>query len=134
MESQKNFPLFMKRGENVKKIKNRFDKLFYKFDESFNIEEKVEEKNTPMLLEVFDRFAEEIYRPSINYKKNMYETIKIDKMLRSTLNSNQIKLLEERENLKNKMHIEENEQAFVYGFAMASQMREEAIKKYPYKK
>lgn len=116
------------------KNEERFVKLLEKFDENFNTETKTEIKNVPMLLEIFNRFAEEMYQPSINNGKYLKQLIKVDEKLRNMLNSKQIKLLEERDTLNIKMHMEENEQAFVYGFAMAIQVREEAIKRYPYKK
>lgn len=115
------------------KKENKFIKLLEKFDGNFKTETKAEIKNVPMLLEIFDRFAEEIYKPSIDNEKYTKQLIKVDEKLRSTLNSRQIKLLEERDALNIKIQMEENEQAFVYGFAMSSQIKEETLRRYTYK-
>lgn len=113
------------------KKENKFIKLLEKFDGNFKTETKAEIKNVPMLLEIFDRFAEEIYKPSIDNEKCTKQLIKVDEKLRSTLNSRQIKLLEERDALNIKIQMEENEQAFVYGFAMSSQIKKEILRRYP---
>lgn len=133
MEEHNYLPFFMKRGDIMDKKENKFIKLLEKFDENFKTETKAEIKNVPMLLEIFDRFAEEIYKPSIDNEKYTKQLIKVDEKLRSTLNSRQIKLLEERDALNIKIQMEENEQAFVYGFAMSSQIKEETLRRYTYK-
>lgn len=103
------------------------------FDEEFKTHTGQRIKETPLLITLFQEFVQEIYQPSSLYQMAQQIKSKISDELDKTLNKKQKKLLEQWKFCEDRLLDDMIEQAFVYGYSMASQLREEAIKQYPYK-
>lgn len=104
------------------------------FDNEFETHTKERIKETPLLMGIFNEFIDHIYKPSNMYwvaakAKNM---IKED--LLKTLNDEQKNMLEQLQECEDRILDDMTEQAYVYGYATAVQLRDEAVKQYPSKK
>ena len=130
---------------SVKEIENKIAKInenplskykeFLKgFDEEFETHTKNRIKETPLLLTLFRDFIQEIYRPSEIYKLSIKAKKQITEELNKNLNKQQIKLLEKWQYYENIMSEDLVEQAFIYGYSMCNQIKQESIKQYNYKK
>ena len=85
-------------------------------------------------MSLFSEFVQEIYRPSQIYKILLKTKAKINEKLENTLDNDQRRLLKQWKFCEDRILDDMVEQAFVYGYSMASQLREEAVRQYPYKK
>lgn len=103
------------------------------FDEQFDTHTKQRINETPLLINLFQEFVQEIYKPSSLYEMAQQLKFKISDELDKSLNKKQKKLLEQWKFCEDRLLDDMIEQAFIYGYSMASQLREEAIKQYPYK-
>ena len=101
------------------------------FDEEFETHTQLRIKETPLLLALFNEFVQEIYRPSEMYKLAAKTKNIINDELLKTLNEEQKDLLEQWQYCEDRILDDMVEQAFVYGYATAVELREEAIKQYP---
>lgn len=101
------------------------------FDEEFETHTKVRIKETPLLLALFNEFVQEIYRPSEMYKLAAKTKNIINDELLKILNEEQKNLLEQWQYCEDRILDDMVEQAFVYGYSTAVELREEAIKQYP---
>ena len=130
---------------SVKEIENKIAKInenplskykeFLKgFDEEFETHTKNRIKETPLLLTLFRDFIQEIYRPSEIYKLSIQAKKQITEELNKNLNKQQKKLLEKWQYYENIMSEDLVEQAFIYGYSMCNQIKQESIKQYNYKK
>ena len=129
---------------SVKEIENKIAKInenpvskykeFLKgFDEEFETHTKNRIKETPLLLTLFRDFIQEIYRPSEIYKLSIQAKKQITEELNKNLNKQQKKLLEKWQYYENIMSEDLVEQAFIYGYSMCNQLKEESIKQYNYR-
>lgn len=122
----------IKHLDNLEQQKKENYKDYLKgFDEEFETYTKDRIKETPLLMRMFNEFVEHIFKPS-----NMYwvaaktkEMIKDD--LLKTLDDREKDLLEQLQLCEDRILDDMIEQAFVYGYATAVELREEAIKQYP---
>lgn len=103
------------------------------FDEEFETQTTKRIKETPLLINLFQEFIQEIYQPSELYNIVLETKIKISDELNKTLNKEQKHLVKQMEFCDDKIVDDIIEQAFIYGYAMSCQLREEAVKQYPYK-
>lgn len=101
------------------------------FDEEFETHTQLRIKETPLLLALFNEFVQEIYRPSEMYKLAAKTKNIINDELLKILNEEQKNLLEQWQYCEDRILDDMVEQAFVYGYATAVELREEAIKQYP---
>lgn len=115
--------------EKLKK-EDIYEKYLENFDQEFQTHIKEKIKEFPLLVKLLDTFIQEIYKPSNIYKIALKNKSKIKQELYKTMNKKQISLLEKVEFFNNVMNDDLIEQAFIYGYAMASEFREEAISKY----
>ena len=104
------------------------------FDEEFETHTQLRIKETPLLLALFNEFVQEIYRPSEMYKLAAKTKNIINDELLKTLNEEQKDLLEQWQYCEDRILDDMVEQAFVYGYATAVELREDAVSQYPYKK
>ena len=122
----------IKKLDDIEELKRANYKNYLEgFDEEFETHTKDRIKETPLLMEIFDKFVEHIFKPSNMYwvaakTKNM---IKDD--LLKTLNDEQKDMLEQLQLCEDRILDDMTEQAFIYGYATAVQLRDEAIKQYP---
>ena len=103
------------------------------FDEEFETHTKNRIKETPLLMGIFNEFVEHIYKPSNMYWVAAKTKNIINDELLKTLNEQQKNLLEQWQYCEDRILDDMVEQAFVYGYATAVELREEAIKQYPHK-
>ena len=130
--------------ENIKKqikeleenygIKNRFTNYLKNLDEEFESHTENRIRETPLLIALFRKFTQEIYQPSKIYKKSIKIKHLINDELDNNLNNEQKDLLEQWRYCEDRISEDITEQAFIYGYAIASQLRYEAIKQYPHSK
>lgn len=113
--------------------KQNYKNYLESFDEEFETHTKNRIKETPLLMGIFNEFVEHIYKTS-----NMYwvaaktkEMIKDD--LLKTLNDEQKDLLEQLQLCEDRILDDMTEQAFIYGYAISVESREEAVSQYPSK-
>lgn len=125
----------IKQLDDIEELKKANYKDYLKgFDEEFETHTQLRIRETPLLMRMFNEFVENIYKPS-----NMYwiaaktkEMIKDD--LLKTLNDEQKDLLEQLQLCEDRILDDMTEQAFIYGYAISVESREEAVSQYPYKK
>lgn len=103
-------------------------------DEEFETHTKDRIKETPLLFSLFNDFVQHIYKPSKMYWLASKTKSIIDDELRNTLDNEQKDLLEQWQFCEDRMLDDMVEQAFIYGYAMSVQFREEAVQQYPIKK
>lgn len=129
-----------KEVENIKKqikeleekngIKNRFTQHLRNLDDEFETHTENRIKETPMLIALFREFTQEIYQPSKIYKMSMKIKHLINEELYKTLNKEQKDLLEQWIYCEDKISEDLTEQAFIYGYAMANELKYESLKQY----
>lgn len=120
--------------ESEEEERKRYKDYLKGFDEGFQTHTENQLKEIPFLINLFNGFIDKIYKPSKIQKLVVRTQIEIDDKLIPTLSNEQKYLLEQSRFCEDRVTNDLVEQAFIYGYAMASQAREEAIKKYPYKK
>ena len=103
------------------------------FDEEFETHIKNRIKETPLLMELFNKFAEEIYKPNIIQEISNKICSRIESELDKTLNKEQKKLFEQWKFCEDKLSNDLSEQSFIYGYLISTELREEAQKQYPFK-
>lgn len=112
-----------KRQTNVKD----YFKGFYKEFEIYR-EEKI--KEIPVILRLYENFIEEIYQPSKRYKLALKIRNEINIDMEKTFTDEQKEIMTQYKECENIMIDDVTEQAFIYGYAMCSQLKEESTKKY----
>ena len=122
----------IKQLDDIEELKKQNYKNYLEgFDEEFETHTQLRIKETPLLLALFNEFVQEIYRPSEMYKLAAKTKNIINDELLKTLNEEQKNLLEQWQYCEDRILDDMVEQAFVYGYATAVELREEAIKQYP---
>ena len=110
----------------------KIEKILEDFEETFELKRK-EMLNAPLLKILFREFIETIYKPTENYYKNLSEISEIEKEIEETFSTNE-KILFKKWNFKQDRRLDERvEQAFIYGYAISSQIdseKNDIIKKY----
>lgn len=80
---------------------------------------------------IFNEFVEHIYRPSNMYWLAAKTKSMIKEDLLKTLNDEQKDLLEQLQLCEDRILDDMTEQAFIYGYAISVESREEAVSQYP---
>lgn len=125
----------IKKLDDIEELKKaNYKKYLEGFDEEFETHTKIRTEETPLLMALFNEFVEHIYKPSNMYwvaakTKNM---IKED--LLKTLNDEQKDMLEQIQFCEDRILDDMTEQAFIYGYAISVELREESINQYSSKK
>lgn len=104
------------------------------FDEEFETHTKERIRETPLLLALFNEFIQQVYRPSKIYKLAKETKSIINTELTKFLNDEQKNLLEQWQYCEDRILDDMVEQAFIYGYATSVQLRDDAVKQYPYNK
>lgn len=112
-----------KRQTNVKD----YFKGFYKEFEIYR-EEKI--KEIPVILRLYENFIEEIYQPSKRYKLALKIRNEINEDIEKTFTDEQKEIMTQYKECENIMTDDMVQEAFVYGYSMCSQLKEESTKKY----
>lgn len=103
------------------------------FDEEFQTHLQDRMKETPLLLNLFREFVKEIYSPTKIERLAVHIKAEIKEELDNTLTIEQKYYMEQLQFLEDRILDDMVEQGFVYGYAMGIQLKNEAIKQYPYK-
>lgn len=117
--------------ELTKMHKQKFKDYLKGFDKEFQTHTQNIMKKTPLLLNFYREFVEMVYSPSETYDLAIKIKNNISADLTKDFTEKQKNLLEQIEYCEGIISDDSTEQAFIYGFAMASQMKEEAISQYP---
>ncbi len=112
-----------KRKVNVKDYLEGFDKEFETYTK-----EKI--KEIPLLINLYQEFLQEVYQPSKRYQLVIKIKKEIDKDIEKTFTEEQQELMKQFKECQDIMMNDMNEESFIYGYCMASELREEAIKRY----
>ena len=88
-------------------------------------------KETPLLINLFNDFVQQIYKPSKLYKLAIKTQNDIYEEMKKTFTEEQKQLLEQWKFCEDRILDDMLEQSFIYGYSMSCQLREEAIKQYP---
>ena len=124
----------IKQLDDIEELKKANYKDYLKgFDEEFETHTQLRIRETPLLMRMFNEFVENIYKPSKMYWLVAKTKEIINQELIKNLNDEQKDLLEQWQYCEDRILDDMIEQAFVYGYATAVELREEAIKQYPSK-
>ena len=100
-------------------ILNHFDEIF-----ETNVKEHLQE-DMPMLNYLFQKFSEDMYTTSPEYKKISKGLVKASNDLHSILDKEQEKVLEEYLTIANQLTSLENEKFFYTGYLVAAEINRE---------
>ena len=112
-----------RREINVKNYLEGFDKEF-----ETDVAEKI--NKTPLMVRLYKDFIQEIYQPSKRYKLALKIKNEIDEDINKTFTKEQQELMKQFKECESIMIDDIVQEAFVFGFSMGYQLKEEAIKKY----
>lgn len=112
-----------KRIVNVKDYLEGFDKEFETYTQ-----EKI--KEVPLLINLYQEFLQEVYQPSKRYLLALKIKNEINEDIEKTFTEEQQELMKQFKECQDIMMNDMNEESFIYGYCMASELREEAIKRY----
>ncbi len=113
------------RDDNIEKTVKDF---IEKFDD--DLENKNKHQDTKLLVNLYNNFVQYLYKPSEFQKHIIHIKNKLQMQLEQQFNDQQIILLRQLDFCNIRLQDEIGEQAFVAGFAMCEQMKQEAINKY----
>ena len=125
----------IKKLEDIEELKKANYKNYLEgFDEAFETHTQDRLKETPLLMRMFNEFVEHIFKPSNMYWLAAKTKNRIKEYLSKTLTDEQKDMLEQLQLCEDRILDDMTEQAFIYGYSIAMQSREEAINQYPSKK
>ena len=119
--------------ENLRKDTTRYKDYLKGLDKEYKTNCAKKIKETPLLLALFQEFVQQTYTSSKFYELIHKTKILISDDLNKTLNDEQKNMLEQWKYCEDRILDDMIEQAFIYGYSMAVQFRDEAIKQYPNK-
>ncbi len=117
--------------KEIKETKSTINDYLTDFDKILEEHTAKRLKETPMLINLFNEFIGNIYKPSNLYRQALKIKNDINEEMNLTFSKEQKKLLEQWQYCDDRMINDMIEQAFIYGYAMCSQLSNEAIKQYP---
>lgn len=125
----------IKKLEDIEELKKvNYKNYLEGFDEAFETHTQDRLKETPLLMRMFNEFVEHIFKPSNMYWLAAKTKNRIKEDLSKTLTDEQKDMLEQLQLCEDRILDDMTEQAFIYGYSIAMQSREEAINQYPSKK
>lgn len=98
------------------------------FDNVFNTEtaKHIKFNNMKLLKVLYEYFEEDVYTPSTKYSELRHKHIEISDELEKTFTPEQKELFERYWEVGSEMTTEENEQLFLFGYIIATQLNTEA--------
>lgn len=123
----------MKKDYNNSKKETEIQNYITEFDKTFETDIKSKINETPLLTSLFNDFVQEIYKPSETYLNIQKTKIKLKEQLIKDFTEEQRNLFKQINLCEDRILEDMTEQAFIYGYSMSSQLREESTKKYTYK-
>ena len=125
----------IKKLDDIEELKKANYKNYLEgFDEAFETHTQDRLKETPLLMRMFNEFVEHIFKPSNMYWLAAKTKNRIKEDLSKTLTDEQKDMLEQLQLCEDRILDDMTEQAFIYGYSIAMQSREEAINQYTSKK
>ncbi len=112
--------------KNKEIVKTGFEKYLDEFDERYRKHYHDKQKEIPMLLNLFEKYEEDIYTPSILDKEMHKLQIEISDKLQEKLNQEENELLEQLRYCIGAETGELVEKAFIYGYCIAKFQEEES--------
>lgn len=109
-------------------MEKRFENYIQAFNEKFEINAKERLKKAPLLINLYRNIVQSIYAPSKRYNLSMELLDKINKDLNKTLTIEQKYLLKQRKYCYDIITDDVIEQAFVLGYSICDELKEESIK------
>ena len=129
-----------KRKVNVKDYLEGFDKEFDTYTKekpktkslsnSQILYKDYTKEEIPLIINLYQEFLQEVYQPSKRYQLAIRIKKDIDKDIEKTFTEEQQELMKQYKECQNIIINDMTEEAFVYGYCMATELREEAIKRY----
>ena len=114
-------------GLNERKDNEEEQQILKHFDKIFGTKVANHIKlNIPLLKNIFEKFEEDIFKPSEKYDMLRKEQIKIADELYPTFTEKQNKLFEQYWQVTNQLNSIEDEQLFYFGFIMAKEIEKES--------
>ena len=119
--------LCMKEGRGIMCGKKEIEEDYLKnFDEVFGTKTSKSIKlNMPLLKNIFNNFREDIYFPSKKHDRLRNKEIELYEKLKESLSDEQIKEINKIMEIQNQMTEEVEEQLFLFGFVVATELSEE---------
>lgn len=119
----------MKRFDDLLKVKSKKRWIEYLkiFDNECGTNSLNLAKDVPILLAIYEDFAQNIIQHTESSKKVHNEMVRVSDELRNTLDREQIKLLEEVQNCMEEIHCDSERQAFIFGYLIMSHLKEEGL-------
>ena len=121
---------FIKRIEKIKNEKTELKNYLKGFDKVFETHTAERINETKLLLEIFNKFTDEIYTPTKLQEKITRLKKQINSEMEKTFTDEQLYLVRQRQYLDDRLCDDLVEQAFVFGFAVNSELRTEITNKY----
>lgn len=112
-----------RRELNVKNYLEGFDKEF-----ETDVAEKI--NKIPLMVRLYKDFIQEIYQPSKRYKLALKIRNEINTDIEKTFTKEQKEIMKQFKECESIMIDDIVQEAFVFGFSMGYQLKEEATKKY----
>lgn len=106
--------------EQLKEYIKHFDSIF-----GTDAIKHIKFKNLKLLQALIEYFGEDLYKPSLEYEKIREEYYNVSDDLESTLTQNQRKLFEKYCDVSSKKTVEVEEQLFMFGYILGSEMNHE---------
>ena len=105
-------------SEELKYYIEHFDNIF-----GTNAIKHIKFKNMKILKLLIEYFGEDLYKPSAKYEKLRKKYFEISDEIETTLTENQKKLFEKYYDVSNRMTEELEEQLFMFGYILGSEMK-----------
>lgn len=122
----------IKQLDDIEKIKKESFKDYLEgFDEQFETYTNDKIKETPLLMKIYSEFIENMFKPSNMYWVAIKTKGMIKEDLLKTLNDEQKDMIEQLQVCEDRILDDMTKQAYVYGYAIAVELREESLKQYP---
>lgn len=113
-------------------INDRVNQFIREFEEDFDVKlNKNKMDTTDTLVDLYNQYMQVSYSPTPIELQAQKLKNKLQKELESQLTEEQIIILREIDYCSSRLREDIVEQAFVYGYSMSSQMKQEAVNKYP---
>ena len=113
----------------IETIKSKdVDDYMQEFEEVFELNLKEHIKKCPMLMQIFTIFIQEIHNLDKNYHLMSATQREIENLMKKTFTDKQMLLVEVFQYLVEKQNKELEEKAFIMGYAMSEQIKNETQK------
>lgn len=121
----KNSNTISKKIQQLEQADNRYEELLKEFDKEYQTDLSNTIKNTPILKSIFDDFIQSIYVQSKIYKLSQKGKDILKEEIKNLCTLNQQELIKQYLYYENKISDDYIYQAFIYGYALSLQIKNE---------